>query len=173
MFIIPQVKTNVLTCIVAGSLLSAFTGCGRDDVRTYRVPKETSPQLAQTQDLPAGHPEISGAAGTPAVHAEARAGWEGAPLGAMRVASYRVKGKEGKMADVSVVPLAGMAGRDIDNVNRWRSQIGLAPVGEVELAKLAEAVQIGGQEGKLYNMAGKNADSGENSRMLAAILRRG
>jgi hypothetical protein len=91
----------------------------------------------------------------------------------MRVASYRVKGKEGKMADVSVVPLAGMAGRDIDNVNRWRGQIGLAPVDEAELAKLAEAAQIGGQEGKLYDMAGKNADSGEKTRMLAAILRRG
>lgn len=77
------------------------------------------------------------------------------------------------MADVSVVPLAGMAGRDIDNVNRWRSQIGLAPVGEAELAKLSEAVPIAGQEGKLYDMAGKNADSGEKSRMLAAILRRG
>ena len=103
MFIIPQVKTNVLTCVVAGSLLSAFTGCGRDDVRTYRVPKETSPQLAQTQDLPAGHPEISGAAATPAVHAKAPAGWEEAPPGEMRVASFHVKGKDGKMADGSEI----------------------------------------------------------------------
>jgi hypothetical protein len=77
------------------------------------------------------------------------------------------------MADVSVVPLGGMAGRDIDNVNRWRGQIGLTPVGEAELAKLSEAVQIAGQEGKLYDLAGKNADSGEKNRMLAAILRRG
>jgi hypothetical protein len=173
MFIVSQVKINVLTCIVAGSLLSVFTGCGRDDVRTYRVPKETSPQLAQAQSLPAGHPDVSGAAARPVTSTKVPAGWEEAPLGAMRVASYRVKGKDGKMADVSVVPLAGMAGRDIDNVDRWRGQIGLAPVGEAELAKLSETVQIGGQEGKLYDIDGKNADSGEKIRMLAAILRRG
>ena len=53
------------------------------------------------------------------------------------------------MADVSVIPLPGMAGRDIDNVNRWRGQVGLAPVSEGELGKLAETVQVGGQEGKL------------------------
>src|SRR4051812_8451045 len=112
MFITTQVKLNVLSCIVAGSLLSTLTGCGRDDVRTYRVPKETTPQLPAA-DLPAG--------------------WQAAPPGEMRVASYRVKGKDGKMADVSVIPLPGMAGRDIDNVNRWRGQVGLAPVSEGEL----------------------------------------
>jgi hypothetical protein len=174
MFIIAQVKINSLTCIVSGLLLSAFTGCGREDVRTYRVPKDAPQQLAQAQSLPAGHPDVSAQAARPAaIHAEVPTGWEESPLGAMRVASYRVKGKDGKMADVSVVPLAGMAGRDIDNVNRWRGQIGLAPVGEADLAKLSEAAQIGGQDGKLYEMTGQSADSGDKTRMLAAILRRG
>lgn len=168
-----QVKLNVFSCIIAGSLLSTFTGCGREDVRTYRVPKETPQQLAQAQSLPAGHPDVSGGAVRAAAPAKVPASWEEAPLGSMRVASYRVKGKDGKMADVSVVPLGGMAGRDIDNVNRWRGQIGLPPVGETDLAKLSEPAQIGGQEGKLYDMGGQNADSGEKTRMLAAILRRG
>src|SRR5437899_3203359 len=135
MFITTQVKLNLLSCIVAGSLVSVFTGCGRDDVRTYRVPKETSPQLAAA-DLPNGHPDISGTAPAPAVATKVPADWQEAPPGEMRVASYHVKGKDGKMADVSVVPLPGMAGRDIDNVNRWRGQIGLAPVSEAELGKL-------------------------------------
>src|ERR1051326_6241842 len=76
------------------------------------------------------------------------------------------------MADVSVIPLPGMAGRDVDNVNRWRGQVGLAPVDEAELGKLSEAVKVGGQDGKLYEMAGQNAGSGEKTRMLAAIVRR-
>lgn len=168
-----QVKLNVFSCIVAGSLLSTFTGCGRDDVRTYRVPKETPQQLVQAQNLPAGHPDISGPANGPGAHTKAPPGWEEAPLGQMRVASYRVKGKDGRMADISVVPLGGMAGRDIDNVNRWRGQIGLAPVAEAELGKLSESIKIGEQDGKLYEMAGQNAGSGEATRMLAAMVRRG
>jgi hypothetical protein len=169
------VKFNILSFVTAGSLIAALAGCGRDDVRTYRVPKETQPpqQLAQAQPLPADHPDISGTPARPAIQAKAPAGWEEAPLGAMRVASYRVKSANGKTADISVVPLGGMAGRDLDNVNRWRGQIGLKPIGDVDLAKLAEAVQIGGQEGKLYEMVGQNADSGEKTRMLAAIVRRG
>jgi hypothetical protein len=170
MFITTQVKLNVLSCIVAGSLLSTLPGCGRDDVRTYRVPKETAPQLAAA-DLPTGHPNVS--AGTaPAGSAKVPADWQEAPPGEMRVASYHVKGKDGKMADVSVIPLPGMAGHDIDNVNRWRGQVGLAPVSEGELGKLAETVQVGGQEGKLYEMAGQNSGSGEKNRILAAIIRR-
>jgi hypothetical protein len=175
MFITTQVKLNLLSCIAAGSLLS-FTGCGRDDVRTYRVPKETAPQLAAA-DLPSGHPDISGASqpsarSAPEIAAKVPADWQEAPLGEMRVASYHVKGKDGKMADVSVIPLPGGAGRDIDNVNRWRGQVGLAAVSEGELAKLGESVQVGGQEGKLYEMAGQNAGSGDKNRMIAAIVRR-
>jgi hypothetical protein len=171
MFITTQVKLNVISCIVAGSLVSTFTGCGRDDVRTYRVPKETAPQLAAA-DLPSGHPDIGGAAVSPATAAKVPADWQEAPLGQMRVASYRVKGKDGKMADISVVPLAGAAGSDIDNVNRWHGQLGLAPVSEAEFAKLGEKVSVGGEEGKLYDMAGQNAGSGEKNRMIAGIVRR-
>src|SRR5215475_6053985 len=174
MFIKTQVKLNVLSCLVAGSLVSTFTGCGREDVRTYRVPKETTPQLAAA-DLPSGHPDISAASSAPArpaIAAKVPADWQEAPLGPMRVASYRLKGKDGKMADISVVPLAGAAGSDIDNVNRWRGQLGLAHVSEAEFAKLGEKVHVGGEEGKRYDMAGQNAGSGEKNRMIAAIVRR-
>jgi hypothetical protein len=141
------------------------------------VPKEASPQLAAA-DLPTGHPDISGASGAfstsagQAIAGKVPADWQEAPPGEMRVASYHVKGKDGKMADVSVIPLPGMAGRDIDNVNRWRGQLGLTPVSEAEFGKQGEAVKVGGEEGKLYEMAGQNAGSGDKNRMLAAIVRR-
>jgi hypothetical protein len=175
MLITTQVKLNVLLCLVAGSLAATFSGCGREDVRTYRVPKETTPQLAAAADLPSGHTDFSGASSAtarPATATKAPSGWLEAPLGQMRVASYRVKGKDGKMADISVVPLAGAAGSDIDNVNRWHGQLGLAPISEAEFGKLGEKVQVGGEEGKLYDMAGQNAGSGDKNRMIAAIVRR-
>jgi hypothetical protein len=73
---------------------------------------------------------------------------------------------------VSVIPLPGLAGSDLDNVNRWRGQVGLPGVSEAELAKLAESVEIAGQQASLYEQAGTNAGSGETSRILAAITRR-
>ncbi len=76
------------------------------------------------------------------------------------------------MADVSVIPLPGMAGHDLDNVNRWRGQVGLPPITEDELPKLTQPVEIGGQPARLYELAGSNPNSGEKERLLAAILRR-
>ena len=81
-------------------------------------------------------------------------------------------GKDGKQADVSVVPLPGMAGSDLDNVNRWRGQVGLPGVSEAELAKLAQPVEIAGQPATLYEQAGADPGSGKKTRILAAISRR-
>ena len=88
------------------------------------------------------------------------------------MASFRVAGSGGKLADVSVVPLPGLAGSDLDNVNRWRGQVNSPPVTQQELSQLAQAVEIGGQSGQLYEQAGETAGSGEKSRILAAISRR-
>lgn len=98
--------------------------------------------------------------------------WQEAPPSQMRVASFRVAGKDGKQADVSVIPLPGLAGSDLDNVNRWRGQVGLSGVSEAELATLAQPVEIAGQPAKLYEQAGTNPDSGARGRSLAAITRR-
>ncbi len=133
---------------------ASFAGCERHGIQVYRVAKEP----------------VAGSAPTPATPVPA--GWEQAPPGEMRVASFRVKGSGGKMADVSVIPLPGQAGRDLDNVNRWRGQVALAPITEAELGKLAEQVQIGGAPGQLYDLAGENTGSGDKTRMLAAILRK-
>src|SRR5256885_16004621 len=94
------------------SALLLLAGCGRDDVQVYRVAKETP--SAEAAKLPAG--------------------WQAVAPGEMRVASFRVTGKDGKMADVGVVALPGMAGTDLDNVNRWRGQVSQPPVTKDDLA---------------------------------------
>ena len=148
--------------------------------------KEQTPAQAQAQPgaLPPGHPDTSGAAGLPPGHPDtsgaaapalqykAPAGWNEVAPGQMRAASFRVAGKDGKQADVSVIPLPGLAGSDLDNVNRWRGQVGLPAVSEAELAKLAQPVEIAGQTASLYEQAGANAGSGDKTNILAAITRR-
>jgi len=152
----------------------ALAGCGRNDVEVYRVGKEQQQsqpaQAANPAALPPGHPDVSG---QPAgLKWTLPAGWEEVPPGQMRVASFRIKGDGSKQADVSVVPLPGAAGGTLANVNRWRSQVGLPPVADAELAKLAQKVEVGGKEGELYEQAGQAQGSGEPSRILAAISMR-
>jgi len=150
-----------------------LAGCGRNDVQVYRVAKEQpqSQSPAQPAAIPAGHPEVSGDA-SPRLQWKLPAGWEEAAPGEMRAASFRVKGEGGKQADVGVFPLPGMAGTDLDNVNRWRGQVSQSSVSAQELAKLAQPVQVAGQSAQLYEQAGPNPGSGEKTRILAAILRR-
>ena len=133
------------------ALVLPITGCRGDQIQVYRVAKEEKVK---------------------SVAAPLPPNWEIAPRGEMREASFRVRGAENKTADVSVIPLPGQAGRDIDNVNRWRGQVGQSPVSESEAAKLAKSVQIAGQEAALYEMTGENPASGDRTSILAAILRK-
>jgi hypothetical protein len=152
-------------------LLAALTGCDRGQVQEYRVAKEQTRAQTLPAAMPPGHPDTASAA-PPAIQYKRPGEWQEIAPGEMRAASFRVSGKDGKQADVSVIPLPGLAGSDLDNVNRWRGQVGLPGVSEAELATLAQPVEIAGQASKLYEQAGANAGSGEKSRILAAITRR-
>jgi hypothetical protein len=152
-------------------LVTALAGCGRDQIKVYRVAKEktdapaavASPQVENPPAMPEAQPRLTWTL---------PAGWEQVPPGEMRLASFKVKGQDGKQADVSVVPLPGMAGGDLNNVNRWRGQVDLPPVKQEELDALAEKVDAGGAEAVLYDQAGQNPGSDEKTRILATILRR-
>jgi hypothetical protein len=90
----------------------------------------------------------------------------------MRLGSFRATGPDGKSADVSIVPLQGMAGSDLDNVNRWRGQVGAAPIKAEDLPALAQAIEVGGQKAQMFEQAGQVPGSDEKARILAAVLRR-
>jgi hypothetical protein len=120
--------------------------------------------------MPPGHPDAFGP--PPSLKWKTLpSGWQEAPPGQMRVAAFRIQGKDGKQADLGVIPLPGLMGHDLENVNRWRGTVGLQPVTEAELAKLAQTVEIAGQPGQLYDQAGENPGSGEKTRVLVAVSR--
>jgi len=162
-----EAKAGRLTLLVIPLLLLA-AGCHRDEVKVYRVGDSQNQMPAQAvpltvdssaQALPAVHPDISSApaaAGSadPQLTWTTPAGWTEVPPSQMRVASFKVSGANGKQADVSVIPLQGMAGTDDANVNRWRGQAGLSSVSSDELQKAAEKVEAGGQPAQLYDIAG-------------------
>ncbi len=70
------------------------------------------------------------------------AGWIELPASAMRAASFRVAGDP--RAECSLVLLPGDAGGLSANVDRWRGQMGLAPLGADELEALPRGELLGG-----------------------------
>ena len=160
-----------------GLLLAlAVSGCGRNDVQVYRVAKDQAPSQEQTPTsdptpaMPPGHPEVS-AGGAPSLNYKVPSGWQEAPAGQMRVAAFRVQGKDGKQADVGVIPLPGFMGHDLENVNRWRESVGLKAVTEEDLAKLAEPITVAGESGQVYDQSGENPGSGEKTRLLVGVFK--
>lgn len=87
-------------------------------IRTSRSTNASEPAGNTTQPPP--EPEA------PNIKWEVPAHWSPGPPSAMRYASF-VSGETEK-ADISVITFPGEGGGDLDNVNRWRQQIGLPPL---------------------------------------------
>lgn len=168
-------------CAGAAILLS---GCSEEPVRTYRVPKDSAQPIAITASGAA--PSASSANTTspaptapagemPHLHWDLPAGWEEQPAGRMRVASFNVKGEGVPAADVSIIPLPQLTGKETEFVNLWREQLNLAPVTEAELKGMAEAVAIGDGKGTMFEMASEQAmlEEKHKVRILAAMLEEG
>ena len=149
-----------------------FSGCKRDDVKVYHVESgdsaaPTPPSIAPAampSAMPAGLPAPDNS-GLPQLKYVLPDGWQEKPPSEMRVASFAIS-EDGKNADVSVIPLGGMAGGDFANVNRWRGQVGLPPFANGEIEKLAEKISVGEQAADLYDI------TGGAQRILAVILHR-
>jgi hypothetical protein len=84
---------------------------------------------AQTQ---AGPPQVAAAppqtTSAPPIKWTTPEGWTEVPPSSMRYASFSAPAEDGGKIDISVVTFPGDGGSDADNVNRWRGQMGLAPV---------------------------------------------
>jgi hypothetical protein len=93
-------------------------------------------------------------------------GWNEVPASSMRYASFNATEPDGAKVDVSVVTFPGDGGSDADNVNRWRSQIGLQPVDDKSVAAAITPVNAANGDFSSLDMTG-----GE-SRVVAAWTRR-
>jgi hypothetical protein len=80
----------------------------------------------------AGPPQMAAApprdSGAPQIHWKTPEGWTEVPPSSMRYASFSAPAEQGGKVDISIVTFPGDGGSDADNVNRWRGQIGLAPI---------------------------------------------
>ena len=101
----------------------------------------------------------------PPIKWQTPAGWIEVPPSAMRYASFSAGGNENKI-DISVIMFPGDGGSDIDNVNRWRGQIGLPPMSESAVTSQLGTLKAGDATFATVDIAAPNA------RTLAAWVRR-
>ena len=130
-------------------------------LKTVKVKPGTAAATAEAQ--PAATPEPK-----PEAHIVAPEGWQEVPPSQMVVAKFVVT-KEGGKADVSVSVFPSDTGGTLENVNRWRRQIGLEPVDENGLQECVTSLGSGidGAPGPVLADLSK-----ENRRLLGAIVPR-
>ncbi len=143
-----------LSSFAGGLLLATILTCqAGDQIQVYTVPKEHLPaQFAQAQPAmdPSGIPVNSAP-----IHWTLPDGWKQMPPDGIRRASFEISTANGGIANVAITSFPGSVGTELGNVNRWRGELGLEPIGESDLA--SEPVTVDSFQGKLYDMTGAKA----------------
>jgi hypothetical protein len=149
--------------LFGGALMLVMLACDRTEqqIKVYRLVKAPVESASAEETTPAGS-----TAAAPQIRWELPEGWAPGAQSSMRYASFMASAENGEKADISVVTFPGDGGSDLDNVNRWRQQIGLPPVHTSELSSVIVPLES-------ENFSFSTTDMiGTNSRTLAAWLRR-
>lgn len=77
----------------------------------------------------------------------------------MRRASFVIS-RDGQRADVLVASFPGEVGGLLANVNRWRGQVGLGPIGAEALKECATPMRVGGHDGHWIDARGETRSAG-------------
>ncbi|MGO8701988.1 MAG: hypothetical protein ACLQVY_30260 [Limisphaerales bacterium] len=138
-------------------LAAVVSSLAADEIQTYSVPKE-HPAVAPAAAAPAAA-MAAGAADIPvnsaAIHWTVPSGWQVLAPTSIRKGNFVVPGQNGKKAEVTVTSFPGSVGTELDNVNRWRREVGLEPVEQSAMG--GEPVTVDGSEGTLFDLAGSAA----------------
>lgn len=150
-----QPSRTIIGCLTLTFAITA-AGCEREQIRAYRAPK-TAP-AAPMSTAPGAGPaapasnsaQSNAAAAGNAVTWTLPPAWKEVPTTQqMRLATFDASGVE-----VSVAAFPGDVGGPLANINRWRNQIGLAPITDAELPSLLTTTRENGVEVSLVTMTG-------------------
>jgi hypothetical protein len=181
--------------LLAAASLILF-GCRDPKIASYRVAKEASAELPATAPVHASAaepqamppPPMSAPAGVPGAAPSpgsahdslglqtasgaglswtADANWQAKPAGGMRKASYTVTGEGGATADLAVTAFPGDVGGEIANVNRWRGQVGLAPLSDADALASIQRIETNGLKVGVVDVAAEGATA---TRLIGAFV---
>jgi hypothetical protein len=164
---------------VLALVIGLTTGCQKEEITTYRIPKEQHPSAKTaastppaTSPTPAGgdlaNTAVATASGAPLAWTPPAA-WTAKPAGAMRKGSYTVKGDEGE-ADFAITAFPGDVGGDLANLNRWRGQLSLPPLNQSDFAAATQHVDHNGLHMTVVDILGTGD---KPQRILGAMIPHG
>jgi hypothetical protein len=181
--------------VLVTALSLGTTACRRDEIKTYTVKKEAAPAASAAAALPAGHPPVSpgsapaassptgsGADATmantrvdtasgPSLVWEMPSGWNAGPERPMRKATLLIPGENGGPGgEIAVTAFPGDVGGNLANVNRWRQQLTLPPIGEAELDRALQHLDVGALHVDLVDITGPSKPPAATQRVLGAIV---
>lgn len=141
--------------------------------------------------LPPGHPTLApGAPGASAADADAMmrntpvntatgpelawtapAGWTAGPERPMRKGTLLIPG-EGPAggAELAITAFPGDVGGNLANVNRWRQQLGLPPIGAAQLGAALQHIDVGPLHIDVVELVGPATPPATPQRVLGAIV---
>jgi hypothetical protein len=154
--------------LAAGGLAAPWIACADDGIKTYTVPKE-HPAPIQAVAAPSGMDAMPAAdipVSSAPVHWTTPAAWQELAPTSIRLGNFAVPGRGGGKAEVGVFSFPGSVGTELDNVNRWRTELKLPPVGADEIT--SEPVTIDSLEGRLYDISGPSGNT-----VVASLPRHG
>src|ERR1700694_2921203 len=144
--------------------LFCFPGCDNSKIEVYRVEKERDSQTAQ---MPAAAGEMGGRG---AVTWQAPADWDEQPASGPRRGTFKIHGKDGSEAELSITAFPGDVGGLLANINRWRGQIQLPPLAESDLAQVVMPLTGASRISFVDRVSADSIKDGKKSRILGGIL---
>jgi hypothetical protein len=164
---------------LAGASLVAFTACNREEVAVYTAPKDQPVPPPPGAQSPHGDPAMmpAMAGGRPGITwTSLPEGWTSTGASGMRAANFTIvgEGDPPATAELSVIPLPGTGGSDVELVNLWRGQLQLTPITEEQLPAHTDETSIGGHPVKLFNAVGDSPEDAAmaGNQIVVAALRR-
>jgi hypothetical protein len=98
-------------------------------------------------------------------------GWQEMPPSEFLIAKFIITDAADAKAQVNISQLAGEGGGLLANVNRWRGQLGLAPVTqEDEFSKMVSAFDANGSQAQFVDMTGTDAKTGKPARLVGVVV---
>jgi len=97
-------------------------------------------------------------------------GWQSVPPSQFLLAEFSIPGANGAKAEVNVAAMGGTGGGLLANINRWRGQIGLAPVADSDLPQFSQPLNVPGGTATLVDLTGTDGKTGAPLRLVGAIV---
>jgi hypothetical protein len=145
------------------SIEIAAPGAQAEPVSTNNLP---APSMASTPVPPPPASDIGMAWSAPS-------SWTPKPLGQMRKGSFALRDSAGAEADLSITMLSAATNPLLENINRWRRQISLAPLTEAVIPAETTVLENGDLKFTVMDYLGAPPGGGAPVRLLGAILYRG